>query len=121
MIPIEHTPTLTRVDSVAESFSDQRAAARARLRSVPGVHRNYMHASFFRFAVQCCDELAPGHVMDGLRQHRACESANVEVFVRNEVEALAQVDRELAVEVETLVAGASVSSADRCSGSTSAV
>jgi hypothetical protein len=67
-----------------------------------------VHASFFRFAVQDRDELSPADVVNGLGEHAARQSADVQIFVRDEVEPFDQRLSRLAMEVDPLVADALV-------------
>jgi hypothetical protein len=74
--------------------------------------------SFVRYHLQ---ELRPSGVIDGLRQHPACESFNIQVFYGNHAVVIYQPSRNLVVKVRALIADVCVRPLEQLHGFTSAV
>lgn len=91
------------------------SASEARARRTSGIHRDRVHASFFRFALQDRDELGPADIVDGLRETTSRKAADVQVFERDQVESTHERQCRLAVKVQSLVADMLVRSRDTLS------
>jgi hypothetical protein len=79
------------------------AATRTVLRGAGRVHPDQRSASFFRFAVEDRDELAPASIVHGLGQHRACQSLDVQIFDGDHSVLAHQCAGRLVVEIAPLV------------------
>lgn len=75
----------TVVDPDAEVFRHRLAAAGTALRRATGVHRDYMLASFFRFAGDAVQEDAPSRVIDTARTDAARQPGDAQVLVSYDI------------------------------------
>src|SRR5712691_6215867 len=103
MITCRRQPAcLTLMPALAQCFGDWYATETCLARPAR-VHVHQLPASFCRFVGQFADERRPSGIVDGLRQHPAGQSLDVQVFHRNHAIGVDQGAGRFAVEVRPLV------------------
>ena len=91
------------VYTISKRLGNNATTLAARLRRVVGRDGDHLHASFFRFAVQDCQETRPSCVVGGFRQSGTGNALDVQIFVSDDAMRLDHLTGGLVVKIPALV------------------
>lgn len=91
------------MNSFRQTLGNKSAAVATSLRGVSWIHGHSPTTSVFCSVVERSDEDSPRRITDGFRQMTLNHTLDIQIFVRDKVEAGKQFFGELAGEVETLI------------------
>src|SRR5690606_28821200 len=111
-VPVETAPAVTAVLALGQRLCSDRPAFRARLRSSPRIDLHQLDTGSRSLVIEHSGQLRPRGIVNVLGQHPGCEAFHVQVFDRDPIEAVNEIEGNLVRVVARLGCDAGVESGE---------